>query len=89
MGINGLGKVTEFRDYFKIRVDRLMRRLCWNAVSVRDKAEKGCSLCRHLSVRFFVANNLNLIYNRYNLAYVGVHQTASLHGFNSFLPLSL
>ena len=62
-----INKVTEFRDYFKFRIDRLIRWLCLNPVLVRDEAEKGYRLCRPPSVRFFVANNLDLIYNGYAL----------------------
>ena len=61
--MNRLDKVTEFRDYFKFRIDRSIRRCCAIPVLARDEAEKGYRLCRHPSVRFFVANNLNLIYN--------------------------
>jgi len=61
--MNRLNKVTEFRDYFKFRIDRLIRRCCLIPVLTRAEAEKGYMPYRQPPVRFFVANNLNLIYN--------------------------
>ena len=61
--MNRLDKVTEFRDYFKFRIDRLIRRCCSIPVLARAEAEKGYMPYRQPSVRFFVANNLDLIYN--------------------------
>ena len=61
--MNWLNQVTEFRDHFKFRIDQLICQLCSIPVLMRDEAEKGRSLCRHLSIRFFVANNQDLIYN--------------------------
>ena len=65
--MNGLGKVTEFRDYCKFRINLLTCLFRLNPLLVGAGAEKGCRLCRYRSVRFFVANNLNLIYNKYAL----------------------
>ena len=45
---------------------------------VRDEAEKSYRLCRPPSVRFFVANNRNLIYNRYALGIGAINYVVAL-----------
>ena len=61
--MNRLNKVTEFRDYFKFRSHQLIRRCRPIPVLMRDKKETGYRHHSLLPVRFFVANNLDLIYN--------------------------
>ena len=73
-----LMKVTEFRDYFKFRISQLIPQLRSNPVLVQDRAEKGCIRYKHPSFRFFVANNLDLIYNRCALDIGVINYTVTL-----------